>query len=90
MIFLKRVIDNFFSSNKSFLTCIKKDFVWRENSESIILKTLNVSRANYEQDTDNFDRIRGKEVFIRLTNDKYFRYKFKTVLQILKTERSIY
>jgi hypothetical protein len=82
--------DNYHTFNHIWNIAFKKDFVWRENSESIILKTLNVSRANYEQDTDNFDRIRGKEVFIRLTNDKYFRYKFKTVLQILKTEHSIY
>ena len=82
--------DNYHTFNHIWNIAFKKDFVWRENSESIILKTLNVSRANYEQDTDNFDRIRGKEVFVRLTNDKYFRYKFKTVLQILKTEHSIY
>lgn len=82
--------DNYHTFNHIWNIAFKKDFIWRENDQSIILKTLNVTRSNYEQDTDNFDRIRGKEVFIRLTNDKYFRYKFKTVLQILKTEHSIY
>jgi hypothetical protein len=82
--------DNYHTFNHIWNVAFKKDFIWRENDQSIILKTLNTTRSNYEQDTDNFDRIRGKEVFIRLTNDKYFRYKFKTVLQILKTEHSIY
>jgi len=82
--------DNYHTFNHIWNIAFKKDFIWRENDQSIILKTLNVTRSNYEQDTDNFDRIRGKEVFIRLTNDKYFRYKFKTVLQLLKTEHSIY
>jgi hypothetical protein len=64
--------------------------VWRENVLSPVIKTLNVAKSNYDKNTDDFDRMRGPEVFVRMINDKNVRFKFKVYFESNKTENSIY
>jgi hypothetical protein len=64
--------------------------VWRENVLSPVIKTLNVAKSNYDKNTDEFDRMRGPEVFVRMINDKNVRFKFKVYFESNKTENSIY
>lgn len=82
--------DNYYTFNHIWNILDKHKEVWVESDQSPIIKNLNVSSANYFKDTDDMDRMRGTETFVRFINDKYQRYKFKLYFGIANTDKSIY
>ena len=82
--------DNYYTFNHIWNILDKHKTVWTESDQSLIIKNLNVSSEDYFKDTDDMDRMRGKESFVRLINDRYQRYKFKVYFELNATNKSIY
>jgi hypothetical protein len=82
--------DNYYTFNHLWNIAKPNNAIWLENPTDPIIKNLNLTRDNYLTDTDDLDRIRGYETFIRMIQDKEFRYKFKVYFERVKTSPSIY
>ena len=82
--------DNYYTFNHLWNIAKPNNAIWLESPTDPIIKNLNLTRDNYLSDTDTLDRIRGYETFIRMIQDKEFRYKFKVYFERVKTSPSIY
>ena len=82
--------DNIFTFNYIWNIVKNNREIWVPNNDNLILRNLNLTEKDYMIDQDNMDRIRGKESFVRLIQDKTDKYQFITVFNVNHSQPSIY